>query len=106
MAGRLQLLCVIVGAALITVAVGAIEYALSSQAFYPQGTPMFRTYWGLPFGWLRRTILAPPPSSLTSAPTPLTVWDIDFIFFASDIFFWTLVLAPLSFLVRRWFRGT
>jgi hypothetical protein len=97
---RRQLLCVIAGALLVTVAIGVIAYVLSFQAFYPHGVPAFRTYWGLPFGWLRTTILAPPPST----PTSITVYGMDFVFFVLDVLFWTMVLAPLT-LFRRGLSG-
>jgi len=91
---RRVVLGILAGATFITLSIGLAQFVLSFQAPYPVGTLGFRTFWGLPFGWFRRTIVAPPPT-MSSSSLPVTVYDIDPPFFLLDLIFWALVLGSI-----------
>ena len=97
---RSVVLGILAGATFITLSMGLAEFVLSFQALYPVGTPEFRAFWGLPFGWLRRTIVAPPPT-MSSSSLPVTVYDSDLPFFLLDLIFWVLVLGSIV-RIRQW----
>jgi hypothetical protein len=73
-------LALLAGAIFLTVSIGLAQFVLSYQAPYPVGTLGFRAFWGLPFGWLRRTVLSPPPT-MSSPSLPIRMYDVDFVFF-------------------------